>query len=236
MHAGGGAGGGSSGLNRQPVALKDVHAQPKEHMLDRYRDRINLNVLDAKADGATRHTGRDDRATVEQVLDPRTRLILFKLLSQNVISAIHGCVSTGKEANVYHALRPDGSEAAVKIYKTSILVFKDRDRYVSGEYRFAGGYSRSNPRKMVKLWAEKETRNLKRLASAGLPVPEPITLRMHVLLMDFIGKDGVAAPRLKDARLTEEQASGAYLQVVDILRAMFQRCRLVHADLSEYNM
>ncbi|RYY33492.1 hypothetical protein EON62_04185, partial [archaeon] len=172
----------------------------------------------------------------EQVLDPRTRLILFKLLSQNFISEIHGCISTGKEANVYHAFRPDGGEVAIKIYKTSILVFKDRDRYVSGEYRFASGYAKNNPRKMVKLWAEKETRNLKRLNAAGIPCPNPILLRMHLLLMDFVGHDGVAAPRLKDARLTGAKMTEAYLQVVDIMRAMYQRCRLVHADLSEYNL
>jgi RIO kinase 1 len=33
---------------------------------------------------------------------------------------------------------------------------------VSGEYRFRHGYCKSNPRKMVKVWAEKEMRNLKR--------------------------------------------------------------------------
>ncbi len=148
-----------------------------------------------------------------QVLDPRTRLILFKLLSSNVISSIHGCISTGKEANVYYATRPDGSEAAIKIYKTSILVFKDRDRYVSGEFRFRSGYARSNPRKMVKMWAEKETRNLKRLAAAGIPCPVPFLLRLHVLAMDFIGeKGGVAAPRLKDAGLSRERLSAAYLE------------------------
>lgn len=59
---------------------------------------------------------------------------------------------------------------------------------------------------------------------------------MHVLLMEFVGHDGVAAPRLKDARLTDRELVVAYLQVVDIMRAMFQRCRLVHADLSEYNL
>mmetsp|Transcript_25553 Transcript_25553/g.60014 ORF Transcript_25553/g.60014 Transcript_25553/m.60014 type:complete len:342 (+) Transcript_25553:108-1133(+) len=47
--------------------------------------------------------GRDDRATAEQVLDPRTRLILFKLLSRGFLEAIDGCLSTGKEANVYYA-------------------------------------------------------------------------------------------------------------------------------------
>ena len=63
---------------------------------------------------------------------------------------------------MYHAVRPDGEELAIKIYKTSILVFKDRQRYMVGNFRFKAGYSRRNPRKMVKLWAEKEMRNLKR--------------------------------------------------------------------------
>jgi serine/threonine-protein kinase RIO1 len=70
-----------------------------------------------------------DRATVEQALDPRTKLVLFKMLNRGLFSAIHGCISTGKEANVYYAVHAgDGSEYAVKVYKTSILVFKDRDR------------------------------------------------------------------------------------------------------------
>ena len=49
-----------------------------------------------------------------------------------------------------------------QVYKTSILVFKDRDKYVSGEFRFRHGYCKSNPRKMVRTWAEKEMRNLSR--------------------------------------------------------------------------
>jgi serine/threonine-protein kinase RIO1 len=40
--------------------------------------------------------------------------------------SIDGCISTGKEANVYHASKDDESSGAlaVKVYKTSILVFK----------------------------------------------------------------------------------------------------------------
>ena len=34
------------------------------------------------------------------------------------------------QANVYHATQPGGGEVAIKVYKTSILVFKDRDRCV----------------------------------------------------------------------------------------------------------
>ena len=78
---------------------------------------------------------KSDRATVEQAIDPKTRMVLFKMLNRGLFAEINGCVSTGKEANVYHATQPDGTDLAIKIYKTSVLVFKDRDRYVSGDYR-----------------------------------------------------------------------------------------------------
>ena len=186
--------------------------------------------------------GRDDRATSEQVMDPRTRLILFKLIQSGIIGEMHGCVSTGKEANVYHATLPCASRdrkakgLAVKVYKTSILVFRDRDRYVTGEHRFRHGYCKSNPRKMVKLWAEKEMRNLKRLRAAGVRCPEPLLLRSHVLVMQFLGKDGWPSPRLKDAAIKPGKLQDCYFQCVKLMRTMFQKCKLVHGDLSEYNM
>lgn len=179
---------------------------------------------------------KSDRATVEQVLDPRTRMILFKMLSRGIISEINGCISTGKEANVYHASTAAGDSRAIKIYKTSILLFKDRDKYVSGEFRFRHGYCKGNPRKMVRTWAEKEMRNLIRLQTAGIPSPEPLLLRSHVLLMGFIGKDNVPAPLLKNTSLSESKARELYLQVIQNMRKMFQDARLVHADLSEFNM
>ncbi len=192
----------------------------------------------------TRHTGRDDRATTENVMDPRTRMILFRMLASNFLKEINGCISTGKEANVYYAVAGTkcinnigaGEHLAVKVFKTSILVFKDRDRYVSGEYRFRHGYCKSNPRKMVKIWAEKEMRNLKRLHTYGVRCPEPILIRNNVLIMKFIGKDGWPSPRLKDATLSEKKLRKAYQQCVEMMRIMFQKCKLVHGDLSEYNI
>ncbi|XP_030066802.1 serine/threonine-protein kinase RIO1-like isoform X2 [Microcaecilia unicolor] len=179
---------------------------------------------------------KSDRATVEQVLDPRTRMILFKMLTRGVISEINGCISTGKEANVYHASTASGENRAIKIYKTSILMFKDRDKYVSGEFRFRHGYCKGNPRKMVKTWAEKEMRNLIRLNTAGIPCPEPIMLRSHVLVMGFIGRNDMPAPLLRNAQLSESRARELYLQVIQDMRMMYKEARLVHADLSEFNM
>ena len=40
---------------------------------------------------------KSDRATNEQVLDPRTRIILFKMIGRGLIQEVNGCVSTGKE-------------------------------------------------------------------------------------------------------------------------------------------
>ncbi|KAI9253621.1 RIO1 family-domain-containing protein [Sporodiniella umbellata] len=191
-----------------------------------------------KANGdKTTHKDKADRATVEQVLDPRTRIILFKMLNRGIFYEINGCISTGKEANVYHAMTEDGQHRAIKVYKTSILTFKDRDRYVTGEFRFRHGYSKSNPRKMVKVWAEKEMRNLRRIQQAGIPSPNAIVLRMHVLVMDFLGdKNGWAYPRLKDAQIETSKYPALYYQLIKNVRTMYQVCKLVHADLSEYNI
>jgi RIO kinase 1 len=179
---------------------------------------------------------KQDRATAELVMDPRTRMILFKLLSRGMINEVNGCISTGKEANVYHATNKFDENYAVKIYKTSILTFKDRDKYVSGEFRFRHGYCKSNPRKMVRTWAEKEMRNLCRMHKNGLPVPTPILLKSHVLLMSFIGTNGFPAPKLKDVELSSSQARVLYRDCVIMMWRLYNIVKLVHADLSEFNL
>jgi hypothetical protein len=46
-----------------------------------------------------RVTEKADRATTEQVLDPRTRMVLYKMINKKVFTEINGCVSTGKEVS-----------------------------------------------------------------------------------------------------------------------------------------
>ncbi|KAH8418723.1 hypothetical protein KR222_004801, partial [Zaprionus bogoriensis] len=243
---GGGAGGGTQRVS---------NFQPNEKLLRRYSARINVEKYDPNANMSAQAANRlvsfdrrqetervrvrdkHDRATAEQVMDPRTRMILFKLLNRGLIQEINGCISTGKEANVYHAVSKNGAEEfAIKIYKTSILVFKDRDKYVSGEFRFRHGYCKHNPRKMVRTWAEKEMRNYLRMRNAGVPVPEPILLRSHVLVMRFCGKDGWPAPKLKDVEITTSKARELYRDCVVIMWRIYNQCKLVHADLSEFNI
>lgn len=240
-------------INAQNTSNKITNYQPSDKLFLRYANKINIE----KYEGPTlpayaanlliennkrvekdrfRTKDKHDRATVEQVLDPRTRMILFKLLNQGIIAEINGCISTGKEANVYHAISKTGIEFAIKIYKTSILQFKDRDKYVTGEFRFRRGYCRHNPRKMVRTWAEKEFRNLVRLRQGEINAPKPILLRSHVLLMDFIGTNGWPSPKLKDIVLTASKPRKLYRECIETMWKLYNKCKLVHADLSEYNM
>jgi len=202
--------------------------------------------------------------------------IMTKLTTNEKLTEFAGCIATGKEANVYlghgsydfekrKPLEYDEDfevpvrDYAIKIFKTSVCTFKDRERYVAGEFRFRHGGYKKNPRKMIQMWAEKEVRNLKRIAltcDGLIKSPWPHFLKNNVIVMDFIGHiesrptmptlDGEeekdvphetrhkAAPRLRDAHV--EDWVNAYEQTLLIIRRLYQKCKLIHADLSEYNL
>ncbi|KAF7683370.1 putative serine/threonine-protein kinase RIO1 like protein [Astathelohania contejeani] len=191
---------------------------------------------------------KSDNATVSSVIDKKTLNILKSLERRNLLTNLEGCISTGKESCIYIGdiskraecrLVPGGDEgivpAAIKIFKTSRMTFKDREKYIRSEKRYET-YCCSNPRKLIKLWAEKEVRNLKRLMKAGIPVPEPIYLKRNVLIMSLIGTKEEIAPRLKDIKYTSDNIQAIYDQCIDIIRRMYNKASLVHADLSEYNL
>jgi len=54
--------------------------------------------------------------------------------------------------------------------------------------------------------------------------------------MEFLGTNGWPSPRIRDASLSEKKLREAYVQTILIMRHMYQRCNLVHGDLSEYNL
>lgn len=58
------------------------------------------------------------------------------------------------------AVVPD--EVVLKVFKTTLNEFKNRDRYIKDDYRFKERFSKLNPRKVIRLWAEKEMHNLAR--------------------------------------------------------------------------
>lgn len=186
---------------------------------------------------------KKEHSTTEQVLDPRTKLILYKLVNNGVLDSVNGSISSGKESVVFHAYGGElngetlPKECAIKVYKTTLNEFKNRGKYVDGDHRFArDDYQKQNPRKIIKIWGEKETANLNRLKKFGIPCPHVQVLKKHVLVMSFIGKDTQSAPKLKEVKLSTEDMQDAFEQTIDIMKKIHRECRLVHADLSEYNM
>ncbi|XP_046863792.1 serine/threonine-protein kinase RIO3-like isoform X2 [Xenia sp. Carnegie-2017] len=185
---------------------------------------------------------KKEHSTHEQALDPKTRLLLYKLVNAEILDEINGCISTGKEACVFHAFggKMENTtvphECAIKVFKTTLNEFKTRDRYIKDDHRFKDRLGKQNPRKTIKLWAEKEMCNLSRMCHAGIRCPQVVLLKKQVLVMSFIGSNQLPAPKLKDVVLTSSQATQAYEQCKEMMCTMYEKCNLIHADLSEYNM
>ncbi|XP_033010929.1 serine/threonine-protein kinase RIO3 [Lacerta agilis] len=207
-----------------------------------------FNALKQHAYSEERRSARlhekKEHSTAEKAVDPKTRLLLYKMVNSGMLETITGCISTGKESVVFHAYggslgedaSPIPSECAIKVFKTTLNEFKNRDKYIKDDYRFRDRFSKLNPRKIIRMWAEKEMHNLKRMQAAGIPCPEVVTLKKHVLVMSFIGQDQVPAPKLKEVKLSSEDMKKAYYQVLHMMQQLYKECSLVHADLSEYNM
>lgn len=190
------------------------------------------------------HDRRENTATAEMGIDEPTRLRLYKLINNQVLEQVNGIISTGKEAVILHANTDpmyEGElnlpkECAIKIFKTTLNEFKQRDRYIKDDYRFKDRFSKQNNRTVINMWAEKEMHNLMRMKKLGINCPEVITLKKNMLLMSFIGNNNIAAPKLKNAILSDAELILAYEEMVSIMEKLYKECNLVHADLSEYNI
>lgn len=191
---------------------------------------------------ANRLHEKKEKSTAESVMDQSSRLLIFKMINSGILDTVNGAINTGKEANVYHGVggNPELSviqgEVAIKVYKTTLAEFKNRDPYIKDDHRFRDKFSKSNNRKFITLWAEKEMHNLNRIYRCGLPCPQVVCLKKHVLVMTFIGSDGKSAPTLKEAALTCDEMDVAYAKTVDLMSRLYKECELIHADLSEYNL
>ncbi|HYA33177.1 MAG TPA: serine protein kinase RIO [Candidatus Bathyarchaeia archaeon] len=176
----------------------------------------------------------DDFKVRSEVFDEHTLKALYRIASSGLIQALGGPISTGKEANVFHAVGPHGRELAIKIYRIKTSDFKAMHEYIVGDYRFA--HVRRTKKDVVFAWTKKEFRNLTRACKARVRVPEPLTYKGNVLVMQFIGRDGVACPPLKQAVTRLENVNDVYDATVEFMIRLYKDARLVHADLSEYNI
>ena len=174
----------------------------------------------------------EDLETLEEVFDKRTLLTILKILNIGKLKEITGVLKAGKESRVYHGLDPEGKEVAVKIFLTSSNIFRQgRLKYIQGDPRFKD--IPHDTRSLVDMWALKEYKNLE-LAGQAITVPAPIYVEKNVILLKFIGKDGKSAPHLREVPL--EAPAGWYKKTLEMLKDLHDKVKLVHGDLSEYNI
>lgn len=172
----------------------------------------------------------DQRKVMEEVFDRATLLGVEELVRRHQLSDLHGVVAAGKESRVYYGVNPAGSPVAVKIYLTASMEFKKRMAYIAGDRRF--GKLPTGSREIINLWVQKEFKNLQLADSAGVRVPKPLGFYRNILVMEYIGKPPGAAPTF----LETEVDRGDYKWTVASVSKLYKTAKLVHADLSEYNI
>ena len=169
---------------------------------------------------------------LDQVFDKSTLMTLYSLESSGILSSIESPISSGKESIVFRARSPKGCFFAVKVYLIKNCNYKKMLSYLQGDSRFTS--VKRDTRSMVFAFCAKEHRNLQRARELGVRCPRPIAYKNNVLIEEFLGdKEGKPAPRMKD--IPPDDPKIFYQSISEDIKKMWKG-KLVHGDLSEYNV
>lgn len=171
--------------------------------------------------------------TYDEVFDYQNLENIYRIMKRGYIDTLECPVSTGKEANVYLANTSDG-QAVVKIFRTSTATFKSFLEYIEGDRRFQR-INRSS-RGIIYTWTKKEYMNLESLHDEGIRVPEPRAYYRNLLVMEYIDYETKPAPSLRVLDAEPDEWAEMWETVKNYIRDMYEKCSIVHADLSEYNI
>ncbi|MGD2249422.1 MAG: serine protein kinase RIO [Candidatus Methanofastidiosia archaeon] len=174
--------------------------------------------------------GQEAFKVYKEVFDRSTLLSLYSLINQGHIDVVHGAVSTGKEANVFHGMNADSQEIAIKIYRVATSSFRTKWSYLMLDPRYS--HVAKNSRKVVYLWAQREFSTLKTLYGE-INSPEPFAVHKNVVVMEFLGENGLRYPLLKEVGPADPEED--FETVFNSIKIMYKK-ELVHADMSEYNI
>ncbi|HET6795169.1 MAG TPA: RIO1 family regulatory kinase/ATPase [Acidimicrobiales bacterium] len=157
-----------------------------------------------------------------------------------------GRLKSGKEADVFLIERNLDQRVnllAAKRYRDlEDRMFRNDRRYResrrTGESRvdkaMAAG-TRAGMAFRARQWVQTEFDTLCRLWAAGAAVPYPVQRRGAEIMLEYLGDEGSAAPRLVHHHGGRAELGELYNQLVDNLRLLV-RHGVVHGDLSAYNL
>jgi RIO kinase 1 len=173
-----------------------------------------------------------DKKVVMNSLDNTSFTALTKMKDKGIIDYIGGVIQSGKESNIFYGTNSKNEPIIIKIYLISSNSFNNMIQYIQGDPRFIG--LSSNKRKVIFEWAKKEYSNLMKCIKVGMDVPNPYFYMNNVLIMEPILKDNLYAPPLFQTFL--EDPHDFFKQLKHQMRLMVKSAKLIHADLSEYNI
>lgn len=173
---------------------------------------------------------KEVRKIFDDVFDNATLETIYQLANKKYFDSVEFVVATGKEGNFFRC-KAGKNFVGLKIYKIETSDFKKMSEYINGDERFKD--VRKDKLSIIEAWTRKEFKNLEELTKAKIRVPLPIAFKRNCLVMEFIGNDGVSAPKAKD--LPFENMQDKYDLMCEYLAKMINK-KLVHADLSEYNI
>ncbi len=168
--------------------------------------------------------------TYNDVFDNYTLHNLFKLSAQGFFEELQSPVSIGKEANIFTALRKDGSKVIVKIYRLETCDFNRMYEYIRYDTRLPG--LKRTKRQIIFAWARREYRNLLRARDKGVSVPTPYTVKDNIIIMELVGKDE-PAPKLNKA--SPEDPKAFFNQIINNMKKLY-KAGIIHGDLSPFNI
>ncbi len=202
-----------------------------------YNDKTALKLRLREERYETERLMREKRSeemeALEEVFDKPTLMIIYRMLNSGILKDIFGVVKSGKESRLYWGRDSKEKDVAIKIYLTGTSEFrKGMIQYIDGDNRFKR-VPRST-RALIYLWAKKEFKNLLLATKAGVRAPKPIKVEGNVLLMEFIGEDGVPAPLLREEFMKKPRS--VYRKLMGYIELLYEKAQLVHGDLSEYNI
>jgi RIO kinase 1 len=170
---------------------------------------------------------KEEWKTWGDVFDQFAERTVQQLMSQGYLDGLVSPIKVGKEANIFIGMKGDG-HVIVKMYRLSTCDFNRMYEYMKGDPRF--GRLVKQKRKVVFAWTQREFRNLLIAHEAGVRVPVPHAARNNVLVMDMIG-----APAQQLNFQPPKNPRKFFEEVIRMMRKLHQ-ARLVHADLSDYNI
>ena len=174
---------------------------------------------------------KEEYKTWGDVFDRFTQKTVYKLITRGHFEGLESPISIGKESNVFSALKKDGTRIMVKIYRLETCDFNRMYDYIKDDTRFNN--FKKGKRNVVLSWVQREYRNLLKARDANVSVPTPLTFLNNVLVLEFIGDNGIIAPKLKDA--IPKNIREFFSKTIDNIKKLY-KAGLVHADLSAFNI